>query len=128
MSSDKKAAGVIEQAVQAYHPTAAVLFEATALDRELKNPARSWEVLLRAIDSFAVHYPAVLLQSPAAMMELGRACIIGVRQAPGDATRTKAAAILEVLLSGVIGEVMREGAGGIDRQVAARGAQASAGH
>ena len=28
MSSDKKAAGVIEQAVQAYHPTAAVLFEA----------------------------------------------------------------------------------------------------
>jgi len=117
MASDRKTAGIIEAAVQAYHTTTAVLFEASALDRELKNPERSWEALLRAIESFATHYPAVLLKSPAAMMELGRACLIGARQAPGDAFRKKAAALLEVLLSGVTGEVMRSGAGGIGRQV-----------
>ncbi len=117
MASDRKTAGVIEAAVQAYHPTSAVLFEASALDRELKDPERSWEALLRAIESFATHYPAVLLKSPAAMMELGRACLIGVRQVPGDASRPKAASLLEVLLSGVTGEVVREGAEGIGRQV-----------
>jgi hypothetical protein len=110
-------AGVIEQAVQAYHPTSAVLFEASALDRELLNPARSWGFLLRAIESFATHYPAVLLKSPAAMMELGKACILGVLQAQGNALRTRAAALLETLLSGVIGEVIREGPGTIERQV-----------
>jgi hypothetical protein len=117
MASNIKTAGVVEVAVKACHPTTAVLFEASALDRELKNPERSWEALLRAIESFATHYPAVLLKSPPAMMELGRACLIGVRQAPGAASRTKAAELLGVLLSGVTGEVMREGAEGIGRQV-----------
>ena len=117
MDPDKKTAGIIEQAVQAYHPTPAVLFEASALDRELKNPARSWEALLRAVESFADHYPAVLLKSPAAMQELGRACIQGVLQAPGNVLRTRAAVLLEKLLSGVVAEVVREGAEGIDRQI-----------
>jgi len=117
MGSKKKTAGVIELAVQAYHPTSAVLFEACALDRELKNPARSWDVLLRAVESFAVHYPAVLLKSPAAMLELGRACILGVQQAQGNALRTRAAALLETLLSGVIAEAIREGPAEIEPQV-----------
>jgi len=117
MSSETKTAGVVEQAVQAYHPTSAVLFEASALDRELKNPARCWDFLLRAIESFATHYPAVLLKSPAAMMELGRVCVLGVKQAQGSALRTRAAALLETMLSGVIAEVSREGAGEVGTQV-----------
>jgi|GEM_PF-1807137 len=117
MNSDNKTAGVIEQAVQAYHPTSAVLFEASALDRELKNPARSWEALLRAIESFATHYPAVLMKSPTAMLELGQACIQGVLQSPGNNLKTRAAALLEKLLAGVIEEVIREGAEGVDRRI-----------
>jgi hypothetical protein len=117
MGPEGKTAGIIETAVEVHHPTSAVLFEAGALDRELKNPERSWEVLLRAVESFATHYPAVLLKSPAAMMELGRACLMGVREAPGNALRARAASLLEGLLSGVAGEVMREGAEGIGRQV-----------
>lgn len=117
MDADRKPAGIIESAVRAYHPTPAVLFEAGALDRELKTPERSWEALLMAVESFATHYPAVLLKSPAALMELGQACVKGVREAPGDALRARAAALLEILLSGVIGEVMREGAEGVERRV-----------
>jgi hypothetical protein len=117
MDSDRKSVGVVESAVRAYHPTPAVLFEAGALDREIKNPERSWEALLRAVESFATHYPAVLLKSPDAMMELGRTCLQGVREAPGEALRTRAAALLEELLSGVAGEVIREGAEGVERRV-----------
>ncbi len=119
MDSDRKSAGIIEAAVQAYHPTEAVLFEAGALDRELGSPERSWEALLRAIGSFAAHYPAVLLKSPDAMLELGRACLQGVSQAPGKAMRVESAALLEALLSGVAGEVIREGAQGVERRVPA---------
>ncbi len=101
--------GTIESALSGHFPTQAVLFEAGALDRELGYNPPCWEPLLRSIASFSIHYPAVLLQAPAAIVQLGEACLHGLHQSPGSAMRSRSVHILVELLRGVCVEVSREG-------------------
>lgn len=118
MEQPARQCGPVERAVRSHHPTESVLFEAGALDRELAaagragaalSPDASWEALIRSMQSFSSHYPAILLRAPEALDALGRACLEGMRQAPGVVLRERAASLLVDMLGRVVDEVQREG-------------------
>jgi hypothetical protein len=96
-------------AVEAHHAGAAVIFEAEALDRELSSPAPEPTVLLRAIESFSRHYPAVLLHSRDATLALGKACLAGAGRAPPPDLRQRYALALTEMLDRILEEAEREG-------------------
>ena len=109
--------GVVESAVLGFEPSEPVLLEAQALDQELVLPQRSWDALLRAIDSFVTHYPSVLLHAFPAARALGEACLKGGLEGPSLIVRAQAGALLIRLLGGLLEEVHREGPGRIPAQV-----------
>jgi hypothetical protein len=108
--------GPLAAAVQAHHPSSAVLYEARALDRELERTRPAWSALLHGIESFIGHYASVLLHEPAALGALGAGCLSAVQRAPVVVLRIRAASALIGLLNAVATEVEREG---IDRADAA---------
>ncbi len=101
--------GRIEATVRVHNPSASVLYESNALDRELSAEKRSWPVLLRAIESFYSAYPAILLRSVDALQVLGKAGLQGMGQAPSLSLRVQSATLTEGLFAAIVEEIMREG-------------------
>ena len=112
MSQVEPTIGPLEKAVRAHHPTAAVLLEARALDRELIRADKSWETGLHGVAAFIAHYASVLLHEPQGIAALGQWCMDAVHQAPAVDHQARAASLLVELLAAVAVEVEREG---IDR-------------
>lgn len=102
---------MIEEAVSAHNPGAAVLFEARTLDRELRSPKCSWDALIAGVTSFREYYPAILLRSPEAIEALGEACLKGADQAESVRDRMRCSAALVDLQKAVVTESAREGPG-----------------
>jgi len=117
MSFGDKSMGVLEAAVGEHHPSSTVLFEARALDHELRARQRSWDVLLNGIHSFSEYYPAILLRSVEALRALTEACLEAIEMAPGTRDRARSAALMIGLLRSVVEESLREGPASVDREI-----------
>lgn len=109
--------GPLAAAVQAHHPSSAVLYEARALDRELERARPAWSTLLHGVESFIGHYASVLLHEPAALGAVGAGCLAAVQRAPVVVLRIRAASALIRLLNAVATEVEREGIDRVDAAV-----------